>query len=67
MGSTIGKLTSIDLETEIGEITGEDDVKYGVLLTDLPTNYKEGMNYSFEPIRIAFSRQPMATEIEMVK
>lgn len=62
-----GELTSIDLESEIGEITGEDGVKYGVLLTDLPPNFKEGMDYAFEPIRIAFSRQPMATEIEEIQ
>ena len=64
--SLTGELTTVDLSRDIGEITGEDGVRYGVLLSDLPDDYAEGDRYAFQPIRIAFSRQPLATELKKV-
>ncbi len=64
--SITGKLTTVDLSRDIGEITGEDGVRYGVLLSDLPNGFAEGDKYAFQTIRIAFSRQPLATELKKV-
>ena len=64
--SLTGELTTVDLSRDIGEIMGEDGVRYGVLLSDLPGDYAEGDRYVFQPIRIAFSRQPLATELKRV-
>ena len=67
MGRITGTLKVIDESRSIGEIVGEDNVKYGVLLDDLPEGFQVEQEFAFEPIRIAFSRQPLATDLELIE